>query len=76
MASPIINGDAIQGETFLPGQIFIFGKLCIAGQFTWSSGADRKLRPWTSGQIWELELRRGHQWRFDLRRIRDNGNRS
>ena len=25
MASSIINNDAIQGETFLPGQIFVFG---------------------------------------------------
>ena len=25
MAPTIINGDAVQGETFLPGQIFIFG---------------------------------------------------
>ena len=25
MASLIINNDAVQGETFLPGQIFVFG---------------------------------------------------
>ena len=25
MAPPIINNDAIQGETFLPGQILVFG---------------------------------------------------
>ena len=25
MASLIINHDAVQGETFLPGQIFVFG---------------------------------------------------
>ena len=24
MAPPIINNDAVQGETFLPGQIFVF----------------------------------------------------
>ena len=24
MAPTIINGDAVQGETFLPGQIFVF----------------------------------------------------
>ena len=29
MASPIINGDAIQGETFLPGQIFVFGGFAL-----------------------------------------------
>ena len=25
MAPSIINNDAVQGETFLPGQIFVFG---------------------------------------------------
>ena len=29
MASSIINNDAVQGETFLPGQIFIFGGFAL-----------------------------------------------
>ena len=29
MASPIFNSDAIQGETFLPGQIFMFGGFAL-----------------------------------------------
>ena len=29
MASPIINSDEIQGETFLPGQIFVFGGFAL-----------------------------------------------
>ena len=29
MASPIINSDVIQGETFLPGQIFVFGSFAL-----------------------------------------------
>ena len=29
MASPIINNDAVQGETFLPGQIFVFGGFAL-----------------------------------------------
>ena len=29
MAPPIINDDAIQGETFLPGQIFVFGGFAL-----------------------------------------------
>ena len=29
MASSIINSDAIQGETFLPGQIFVFGGFAL-----------------------------------------------
>ena len=66
MAPSIANNGAVCGETFLPGQIFVFG-LHTAGQLVWPSGADRKLRPWPSGQIRELELRRGHPWRLDLR---------
>ena len=29
MAPTIIDGDAIQGETFLPGQIFVFGGFAL-----------------------------------------------
>ena len=29
MAPTIINSDAVQGETFLPGQIFIFGSFVL-----------------------------------------------
>ena len=29
MASPIITSDAIQGEIFLPGQIFVFGGFAL-----------------------------------------------
>ena len=29
MASLIINHDAVQGETFLPGQIFVFGSFAL-----------------------------------------------
>ena len=29
MAPPIINDDAIQGEAFLPGQIFVFGGFAL-----------------------------------------------
>ena len=29
MASPIINNDAVQGETSLPGQIFVFGGFAL-----------------------------------------------
>ena len=29
MAPPIINDDAILGETFLPGQIFVFGGFAL-----------------------------------------------
>ena len=29
MAPPIINKDAVQGETFLPGQIFVFGGFAL-----------------------------------------------
>ena len=29
MASSIVNHDAVQGETFLPGQIFVFGGFAL-----------------------------------------------
>ena len=29
MAPTIIDGDAVQGETFLPGQIFVFGGFAL-----------------------------------------------
>ena len=29
MASSIINNNAVQGETFLPGQIFVFGGFAL-----------------------------------------------
>ena len=29
MAPPIINNDAVQGENFLPGQIFVFGGFAL-----------------------------------------------
>ena len=29
MASSIINHDAVRGETFLPGQIFMFGGFAL-----------------------------------------------
>ena len=29
MAPPIINNDAVQGETFLPGQIFVFSGFAL-----------------------------------------------
>ena len=29
MASSIINNDEVQGETFLPGQIFVFGGFAL-----------------------------------------------
>ena len=29
MAPPIINNDAVQVETFLPGQIFVFGGFAL-----------------------------------------------
>ena len=29
MAPSIVNNDAVQGETFLPGQIFVFGGFAL-----------------------------------------------
>ena len=62
MASPIINSDAIQGETFLLGQIFVFGGFAL-----WANSL---------GHLEQIEsYAPGHQVRFgslnytaDLRR--------
>ena len=51
MAPTIINGNAVQGETFLPGQIFVFGG------FT--------LRANSLGRLEQIEsYAPGHQVRF------------
>ena len=51
MASSIINNDAVQGETFLPGQIFILGGFA--------------LRVNSLGQLEQIEsYTPGHQVRF------------
>ena len=69
MAPPIINDDAIQGD-LSPRTNLCIWRLCTAGQFAWPSGADRKLCPWPSGQIWKFELYGPHPRRLDLRWIR------
>ena len=33
MASSIIINDAVQGETFLPGQIFVFGGFALQANY-------------------------------------------
>ena len=51
MAPPIINNDMAQGETFLPGQIFVFGGFA--------------LRANSLGQLEQIESYvPGHQVRF------------
>src|SRR3954467_15564281 len=76
MAPLIINNDEVQGETFLPGQIFVFGGFALRGQFAWSSRADRKLRPWPSSQVWKLKLHGRFPRGLDLRRIRATAKRA
>ena len=51
MAPPIINNDAVQGETLLPGQIFVFGGFA--------------LRANSLGHLEQIEsYAPGHQFRF------------
>ena len=52
MAPLIINNDAVQGETFLPGQIFVFGGFA--------------LRANSLGHLEQIEsYAPGHQVRFE-----------
>ena len=51
MAPSIINNDVVQGETFLPGQIFVFGSFAL-----WSNSL---------GHLEQIESNApGHQVRF------------
>ena len=47
MASSIINSDAIQGETFLPGQIFVFGGFALRAN---SLGHMKQIGSYAPGQ--------------------------
>ena len=60
MAPTIIGSDAVQGETFLPGQIFVFGSFA--------------LRANSLGHLEQIEsYARGHQVRFgSLNYMADN----
>ena len=55
MATSTIINDAIQGETFLPGQIFVFGGFALRAN---SLGRLEQIEsyPLASGQIWKFEL--------------------
>ena len=47
MASSIINNDAVQGETFLPGQIFVFGGFALQAN---SLGQLEQIEGYTPGR--------------------------
>ena len=66
MDPSIIDNDAIQGEAFLPGQIFIFGGFVLWAN---SLGHLEQIDSYAPGQIWKLELRCGYPWRLDLQWI-------
>ena len=55
MASSIINDDAVQGETFLPGQIFVFGGFALRAN---SLGHLEQIESYASG--------RRSDWKFKL----------
>ena len=62
MAPTIIDSDAVQGETFLPGQILVFGGFA--------------LRANSLGHLEQIELEDRHPRRLDLRRIRATAGRA
>ena len=70
MAPSIIDSDAVQGETFLPGQIFVFGGFALRANSLGHLEQIEKLCPWPPGQVWKLKLHGQYPWRLDLRRIR------
>ena len=56
MASSTIINDAVQGETFLPGQIFVFGGFALRANSLGQLEQIEGYAPWPSGQIWKFEL--------------------
>ena len=56
MAPTIINSDAVQGETFLPGQNFVFGGFALRANSLGHLEQIESYAPWPSGQIWKLKL--------------------
>ena len=56
MASSIINDDAVQVETFLPGQIFVFGGFALRANSLGHLEQIESYAPGPSGQIWKFGL--------------------
>ena len=75
MDPSIIFNDAVQGEVS-PRTDLRIRRLRTAGQFTWPSGADRKLRPWPSGQVRKPKLHGRCPRGLDLRRTRATAERA
>ena len=50
MAPTIIDSDAVQGETFLPGQIFVFGSFALRAN---------SLAIWSRSEATPLAIRSG-----------------
>ena len=53
MAPPIINNDAVQGETFLPGQIFVFGGFALQANLL---GCPEQIESYAPGIRSDLEV--------------------
>ena len=53
MASSIIINDAVQGETFLPGQIFVFGGFALRAN---SLGHLEQIESYVPGRRVDLEV--------------------
>ena len=69
MASSIAN-NTVQGETFLPGQIFVFSGFALRAN---SLGHLEQIDSYAPGhqiRFWKLELHGGYARRLDLQRIR------
>ena len=58
MASPIINSDAIQSETFLPRQIFIFGGFALRANSVGHLEQIDSYAPGSQGRFGKSEAKR------------------
>ena len=69
MAPSIINNDAVQGETFLPRQIFVFGGFALWANLFGHMEQIDSYAPGHQVGFWKLELHHGYPWRLDLQGI-------
>ena len=70
MAPSIINNNAVQGETILPGQIIVFGGFALWANSLGHLEQVESYAPGHQVMFGNLNYIAKHLWRLDLQRIR------
>src|SRR3954471_9078948 len=76
MAPLIINNDAVQGETFLPGQIFVFGGFALRANSLGHLEQIESYAPVHQVRFGSLNYTARYPRRLDLRRVRATAKRA